>query len=280
LSALHLEACERAFRIDCFDARGRGILESVFGALVRPGPRAGRPAANLGRIEHGGGAGGWRLESARPPARALSDAADLVYEVDKDLTLALQRARPDLLFLHAAALERDGRCVVLCGPSGAGKSVTAFALLQQGFRYLSDELAPADVAGGLVHPYAHALCLKQAPPPPYRLPRETLDAGATLHVPVSALAGGAVTRPSRVAAFAFLRRDAGARASTFEPLSAAGGCARLLSCTLNALAHRDQAVDSALALASRAPVFEVVIGDLRTAADLVGNLLASAARAR
>ena len=59
-----------------------------------------------------------------------------------------------VLPLHAAAVEVDGRTVLLAGPSGVGKSTLAAAFLRRGHRILSDDVAPLAVNGpdGLILP--------------------------------------------------------------------------------------------------------------------------------
>ena len=51
--------------------------------------------------------------------------------------LMIQRG---MLVLHGNALERDGEAIVCVGHSGAGKSTLAYALMQQGWRLLADDL--------------------------------------------------------------------------------------------------------------------------------------------
>ena len=51
--------------------------------------------------------------------------------------LLIQRG---MLVLHGNALERDGEAIVCMGHSGAGKSTLAYALMQQGWRLLADDL--------------------------------------------------------------------------------------------------------------------------------------------
>jgi hypothetical protein len=67
---------------------------------------------------------------------------EFLYLFDRELTIELQKLRKDLYFVHGAALEYEGKVCLLVGPSKSGKSVTTWALLNEGFGYLSDELAP------------------------------------------------------------------------------------------------------------------------------------------
>jgi len=55
------------------------------------------------------------------------------------------------LVLHGNALEKDGQAIVCMGHSGAGKSTLAYALIQQGWRLLADDLV-AISPDGLVLP--------------------------------------------------------------------------------------------------------------------------------
>lgn len=64
------------------------------------------------------------------------------------------------LMLHAAALERNGRCVILPGLSGAGKSTLTAALSLSGWRLLSDELTIVDAGDGQIVALARPVSLK------------------------------------------------------------------------------------------------------------------------
>lgn len=66
------------------------------------------------------------------------------------------------LLLHAAVLERRGRCVVLPGDPGAGKSTLTAALMLSGWRLLSDELTMIDRDDGQIVPLARPVGLKNA----------------------------------------------------------------------------------------------------------------------
>ena len=64
------------------------------------------------------------------------------------------------LLLHAAVVERDGRAVVLPGASGSGKSTLTAALVANGWRLLSDEVAMIDLRDGMIRPHPRPISLK------------------------------------------------------------------------------------------------------------------------
>jgi HprK-related kinase A len=66
------------------------------------------------------------------------------------------------LMLHAAALEKNGRAVVLPGDPGAGKSTLTAALMLSGWRLLSDEITLVDRDDGLLVGLARPVSLKNA----------------------------------------------------------------------------------------------------------------------
>ena len=74
---------------------------------------------------------GLAFKCRRIPEPSYSDALDLAW-------CLYARLRKSVL-LHGAALERDGRGVLIVGESGAGKTTASLALLRAGFRLLSDE---------------------------------------------------------------------------------------------------------------------------------------------
>lgn len=66
------------------------------------------------------------------------------------------------LMLHAAVLERGGHAVVMPGDPGAGKSTLTAALMLDGWRLLSDEIALIDRDDGLLYGLARPVSLKNA----------------------------------------------------------------------------------------------------------------------
>jgi hypothetical protein len=204
------------------------------------------------------------------PVRA-SDEGAMLRLLDKDLTVALQLARPDLYFLHAAALAFDGRAYLLAADSGGGKSTLAWALLHLGFGYLSDELAPIDDRLD-VFSFPHALTLKRRPPA-YPLPAATLDHGATLHIPARALPGVDARQRCPLAGIVFVSHEPSTRTPAMRPIGVAEAAARLYALALNPLAHPNQGLDVAVAVARGARCFTLQSAGLVETAELARSTL-------
>jgi hypothetical protein len=189
--------------------------------------------------------------------------------IEKDLTIELQKRRPDLLFLHSAAVEFHGRAYLLVAASGTGKSTATWALLHHGFHYLSDELSAIDLDSLHVFPYAHALCLKRAPPAPYTVPDAALDLGRTLHVPAQSLPGGVSTELRPLAGVFILTREPQSEVPAVRGMGRAEAAARLYANALNPLAHPDRGLDAAASIAERVPCFSLSLADLQATCTLV-----------
>ncbi|MCC6209184.1 MAG: hypothetical protein IT488_13690 [Gammaproteobacteria bacterium] len=206
-------------------------------------------------------------------AQTAEDEYDLIYYFEKHMTMEVQKLRQDLLFMHAAALEYNGRALLLVAPSGSGKSTTTWALINSGFRYLSDELAPIHTGTLQVHPYPHALCLKAEPPKPFSLPDETLHTSYTLHVPVEGFPGDWGREPAPLAAIFFLRYDPESGEPQVKPISKGEAGARIYSNALNLLAHARYGLDAAVKVAGHSLCLELVTNDLRKTCDLIKSTL-------
>lgn len=209
--------------------------------------------------------GKFQIQRDGQPVISSQDDSDFLFLIEKDMTVELQRRRPDLFFVHAAVVEYGGRTALIAAPSGTGKSTFAFALLHADFRYLSDELAPVDPLTLKVHPYPHALCLKAQPPAPYQLPDGTLVAERTLHVPPAFLPGDTLMAPQPLSAIFFIHRNTASRDVDLRKLGHAEVAARLYANTLNALAHPDRGLEIAVRLAQSIPGYELNSSDLKRA---------------
>jgi HprK-related kinase A len=120
-----------------------------------------------------------RLFAARPWRRfvrasvhiagdfTIADAAPLplaqgllAAEMAMNLQMALGQRR--FLLLHASAVERDGKALLMTGESGAGKSTLAALLMTRGWRLMGDEFALLDPATGMIHGFPRLISLKNA----------------------------------------------------------------------------------------------------------------------
>ena len=114
---------------------------------ARPWRRFVRPSVHIG--------GDFVIPDAAPLplAQGLLGA-----EMGMNLQMALGQRR--YLLLHASAVERDGKALLMTGMSGAGKSTLAALLMAKGWRLMGDEFALLDPATGLIHGFPRLISLK------------------------------------------------------------------------------------------------------------------------
>ena len=84
----------------------------------------------------------------------------LFRHLELQLNLFLADKLADRYPLHAGAVARDGAGIILPGESGSGKSSLTLALLQQGYSYMSDELAAVELTTGELHSYPKPITIK------------------------------------------------------------------------------------------------------------------------
>ncbi len=66
------------------------------------------------------------------------------------------------LIIHAAVIEKDGRAAILPAPPGSGKSTLCAALINRGWRLLSDELTLVRIQDGQIVALPRPVSLKNA----------------------------------------------------------------------------------------------------------------------
>ncbi len=267
-----LGACRCTFALDCADEPTASLIQSVFSGLSAAHQAPSRPLCRY-RIERNPGGAGFRFSDGAG-AIVLENEDSLLFHIDQALVVAHQHARRDLFFLHAAAVALDGRVAVLAAASGTGKSSFTAVALRSGFEYLSDELAPIDVARATVEPYPHALCLKSPLPEPYYPPPGMQQVGRRFHLPPSVLPRVHYTGELPVAALIFLERGSGDGSADLRPISTGTAAARLMSHGLNLLAHPGDGLDAAIALSESVPCRLLDISNLGRAVAAVESALA------
>jgi hypothetical protein len=202
-------------------------------------------------------------------AQAEADSSELLFLLEKQITIELQRRRADLFFLHAAAIVLGGKACLLAAESGGGKSTTTWGMLHHGFDYLTDELSPVDIRSMRVFPYPHAICLKRRPPDSYPLPPSAMHLGRTIHIPVETLPGRAVSEPRPLGAVFLLKYRPDLPAPEVRAIGPAEAGARLYANALNALAHSDHGLDAVARIAEHVPCFSVSSAGLPATCRLI-----------
>jgi hypothetical protein len=75
--------------------------------------------------------------------------------------MTVLRRHDFFLNIHAGVLRSGDACLLLPGPPGTGKSTLTAALLEHGYEYFSDEVAPLS-EDLRVAPFPQAICIKQS----------------------------------------------------------------------------------------------------------------------
>lgn len=182
--------------------------------------------------------------------------------------------------VHAAALCRDGRGILLVGDSGAGKSTTALATLGSSVGVLGDDFCIVDTGGGMhprVHPvYRHAKAdhgtLSMQPHLSERVNGPAWDGKQLVDLEPLPLA------PVPVRAICSVVRDP-ATATHVRAIPRSDAIRVAAPSTLMQQRLWESHVWKVLAVAVRAAAtYELRVGDVREVPDVVGRLFDDLAR--
>ncbi len=262
---LTLRVLDRAVRIGCSDPAAQSLVTTAYGSMRSGG---GEPDLDYTVGREGVPATFFIARKGRERLTAADDGRFLAL-FDEDFAIEIQKLRRDLYFVHAGVLRRGDVAAMFVTKPGGGKSTLCWALLHHGFDYLSDELAPVNLATLEVHPFSRALALKKEPPGSHPLPPLTPRTSRGFHVRVEDLPAAVVQSPTPLAAVFFLSYAPGVAEPAVRRISAAEAAARLYANALNPLAHRDDGLDGALRIATTHPCFELTTADLTPTCALV-----------
>lgn len=266
------QVCGVSIAVSCSERDLADLFLKVFGGFP---PSRSQPAwsYSLSRVAPAGALAFARDAGVPTIVESLDE---LLFMVDKDITIALQQQRPDLLFVHAGVIAKEGRAWAISAPSGTGKSTTVWALVRDGLRYLSDELAPIELHAMRVHPYPRALNLKREPNPPYELPNDAVRFPGALYVPTTMLPCEPQLESLALHGMIFLRRDVERDTPRMRALPAAEAAIQIYANALNPLAHPGMGLDTAIAVAARVPCLEIELGSLPASAREIQRCMVDA----
>lgn len=232
----------------------------------KPWRRHLRPSVAIG--------GDFRLPGAAP---LPLDQGLLAAEMGMNLQMALGQRR--YLLLHAGAVEREGRALILTGPSGAGKSTLAALLGEAGWRFMGDEFALLDPADGRLWPFPRAVSLKNEAlrlfdtVEPARLgpALEGTPKGTIRHLRPNAEAVARMDEPARPALILFPRFGAAIELA-MRGVGPAEAFVRLTQASTNYVALAERGFDALTSLVTSVPSLAIDYGSSAEALDLIGRL--------
>ena len=185
----------------------------------------------------------FRLDGESPFKPLPADQALPMFEWGLNYAIAAQAHQ--YLVVHAAAIERGGRVAIMPGAPGAGKSTLTAALVQRGWRLLSDELALIRPSDAHVVPLARPINLKnnsialmRAYTPDAIFSAETHDTAkgtvALMRAPAESIARSREAAPIGWIIFPRWEQDAAAR---LAPWSKAAGLMEIAHNAMNYSLH-------------------------------------------
>ncbi|MBL0767401.1 HprK-related kinase A [Sphingopyxis sp. DHUNG17] len=251
------------------DARPADAAVRLFAA--RPWRRWLRPSVHIG--------GDFTVPDALPLPLSMGL---LAAEMGMNLQVALGWRRH--LLLHASAVARDGRALVMSGESGSGKSTLAALLGEEGWRLMGDEFTLVDPVSGDALAFPRAVSLKNAAigEVAERVAPERLGPllartpkGDIRHLIPRAEAIAAMHEPARPALILFPRFGG---AAAVEPMGEGEAFVRLTEASTNYVALGEAGFATLARLVRETPAFAVSYPDSASGRALVEGLWAEAVR--
>jgi hypothetical protein len=241
------------------------FVATTFRHMLVPAAIASTGEVSLIRVE-----GGYELRGEEAVILGGTPVEPILHFVKDEVRLHFMRSRPDLLWLHAGAVERGGFALLLSGPSGQGKSTLATLLNQQGWKYMSDDVVPVRTDNDSAVPFPQA--------PSRRLhPGREVSSNEVVTLPRerALLKAEQISRAEvPIKAIAFITYDSNGPTAV-ERLSQGRSAFALLSNLTNFMDHRSSAVDHAVAFARKIPMFSLSYAEPGSGADALLSLWTS-----
>lgn len=206
----------------------------------------------------------------------------LAAEMGMNLQVALGWRRH--MLLHASAVARDGRAVILSGESGSGKSTLAALLGEGEWRLMGDEFTLIEPASGDALGFPRAVSLKNAAIAEMAARVDPARLGPLLagtpkgdirHLIPRADAIAAMHEPARPALILFPRFGG---AAAIEPMAPGEVFVRLTEASTNYVALGEAGFAALTRLVRATPAFGISYPDSAAGMALVEQLWAEAAR--
>jgi len=185
------------------------------------------------------------------------------------------------LIIHGAVLERSGQALILPAPSGSGKSTLCAAMMNRGWRLLSDELILIDPASGMINPLGRPISLKNrsidvlrqfAPNAMITDPIHDTAKGSVAHMKPTTDSVARTDEPvlPRWIIFPCYTADS---ATQLEPLGKADTFMRLIDNAFNYSILRERGFETIAATMNRADSFTARYSDLEDVIRRIDGML-------
>ena len=206
----------------------------------------------------------------------------LAAEMGMNLQVALGWRRH--MLLHASAVARDGRAMILSGESGSGKSTLAALLGEESWRLMGDEFTLIAPASGDAYGFPRAVSLKNAAIAEVAARVDAARLGPLLpgtpkgdirHLIPRADAIAAMHEPARPALLLFPRFGG---VAAIEPMGEGEAFVRLTEASTNYVALGEAGFDALMRLVRETPAFGISYPDSATGIALAEQLWAEAVR--
>lgn len=181
--------------------------------------------------------------------------------------LRFMRAHSNLLWMHAAAVAKNGRALILAAPSGQGKSSLSTLLTDVGWQLLSDDIAPVQLENDLVLPYPQR--------PQRRLNSVYVpvdDVGLLEREGVRIPLERVETRPCEIAGVVIVKFEYSSDAAVSR-LQAGSGALELLRNLTNFVDHKSAAVTRMAELARTVPIYSLTYGSRQNAVAILNIII-------
>lgn len=195
------------------------------------------------------------------PSGLYLSRANVLLRLMDEVTRALITRLDTAVALHAAAVACNGTAIVMPGTTGSGKSSSTAWLVDNGFEYLTDEIAIITRAGTIIG-FPRALVIKPGAAQRVRtfsvFEKSKFECGSHLLVlpPTTKIHNSAPT----VGLMVFPKYEPGVDVKV-EALSVGRASLKLFGCNLNARNFKNGGFDAITALSRQVPAVVFRFGD-------------------
>jgi hypothetical protein len=224
-----------------------------------------RGSRSIGHFELTRVDGGYALRGASEFDHA-GEIGSLYEYLKHELLVQFIRERQDLLWLHAAAIERNGSALIVAGPSGQGKSTLSTRLCERGWNFMSDDTAPVRMSSNDV--LAFPLVPFRRVGGGSRIDRQTLETLEKERVFIPAESIRHEAAPIAAIVFPAYRPLVAPKLLRMAPGNAAF---ELLRSYTNFVDHKESGISRASELARTVPAWEITYSDGRDAASVLDS---------